>query len=109
MSTSNRIGLAGVAVFAVLVVVVAMWSGDQPDNPPSRAPAAGNEYVDEYGGADQVYADIASETDCGSLQETFDQAATNNDGAEPGTAEHRWTTGYMVAANERMEAIGCYE
>jgi hypothetical protein len=28
---------------------------------------------------------------------------------EPGTPQHKWSTGYMTAVNNRMEEIGCYE
>jgi hypothetical protein len=65
-------------------------------------------YVDEYGGSRAVYVEILAETDCAALQESFDQASRNNDAAEPGTAQHKQTTGYMKAADDRMRAQGCY-
>jgi len=62
----------------------------------------------EYGGKSGVYAQIAQERDCRALQTTFDRAAANNDRAQPGSAEHKWTLGYMKAADERMRSLGCY-
>jgi molybdenum-dependent DNA-binding transcriptional regulator ModE len=51
---------------------------------------AASEYLNEYG------------------QGEFDQAAANNDSAAPGTAQHKQTLGYMTAANDRLQAAGCY-
>lgn len=61
----------------------------------------------ECGGSPAVYESIRAETDCSALQETFDRAAGNNDRATPGTAEHRWTLGYMKAAEAQRQSIGC--
>lgn len=69
--------------------------------------AGGNNYQAEYGGSASVYARIAGLSDCAALQEEFDTAADNNDRAEPGTPQHRQTLGYMTAALDRMEAVGC--
>lgn len=84
----------------VLVLLLAACGG-------SKSPSADG-YVAEYGGSAAVYSDILSGTNCAALQVTFDQAAGNNDTAERGSAEATWTTGYMAAADERMQAIGCY-
>lgn len=65
-------------------------------------------YLDEYGGNIEVYNEIFSLTDCAALQEKFNIASDNNTRAEPGTAEFKWTLGYMTAADERMKFIGCY-
>jgi hypothetical protein len=74
---------------------------DTPTNP-------ADQYVDEYGGERSVYARIFGSTDCAFLQGQFDIAGDNNDRAEPGSDEHRWTLGYMTAADEQLEASGCY-
>lgn len=66
-------------------------------------------YRAEFGGQQSVYDRISVMSDCGRLQEEFDIAATNNDSAAPGSDEHRWTRGYMAAAGDRMETIGCYD
>jgi hypothetical protein len=83
----------------VLVLILLTACGSQND---------GN-YIDEYGGSSAVYQRIATETDCAALQAEFDQAAANNDAADPGTSQHRQTTGYMRAADDRMREVGCYE
>lgn len=62
----------------------------------------------QYGGSPDVYSSIAAETDCGRLQAAFDLADANNSRAEPGSEQHDWTTGYMVAINARMDEAGCY-
>lgn len=72
-----------------------------------RATPQQRTYIDEYGGSSQVYADIAAASSCGQLQTMFDTAAANNDRATPGTTEHKYTTGYMTAAVDRMKTLGC--
>lgn len=74
--------------------------------PPTISPA--QTYFDEYGGRIEVYNEILSLNDCVALQEKFNIASDNNTRAEPGTAEFKWTLGYMTAADERMKFIGCY-
>jgi len=107
MTTATKVVIA-----VVVLVVLVQWAGSiapQGSAPPRGETGTGaTGYLADYGGSAQVYADIAAETDCDALQATFDRAATNNDAAEPGTAQHRWTTGYMTAANDRMAAVGCY-
>lgn len=66
-------------------------------------------YFNEYGGSLEVYQNIFSLTDCTELQNQFDRAADNNEIEEPGTPAHKWTLGYMKAADERMKEIGCYK
>ncbi len=51
--------------------------------------------------------ETGSQPTCAELQATFDRAADNNERAESGSNEKRWTLGYMTAADERMKAIGC--
>lgn len=91
-------------VLFVALVAFAIYSQLGPRSPDSSRPASPT----EYGGNPAVYSEIRSETDCDRLQEMFDIAAANNDRATPGTSEHRYTLGYMQAANDRMSAIGCY-
>ncbi|HAE59373.1 MAG TPA: hypothetical protein DCG54_07665 [Anaerolineae bacterium] len=68
-----------------------------------------DEYLKEYGGSPEVYAELLTSNDCNALQESFDQAYLNNQRHEPGTNGAMWTSGYMTAAHQRMEEIGCYE
>lgn len=63
---------------------------------------------DSRSGSATVYAEIAASTDCGWLQASFDRAAVNNDSAAWGSDEAKWTADYMSAANDRMQALGCY-
>ena len=74
----------------------------------SSAPKTVDDYVREYGGNPDIYNRILSLTDCTLLQEEFDIASENNQGAVAGTAEHKETTGYMVAADARMKELDCY-
>lgn len=90
---------------AVLILAIALTACGGADTGERTAA----DWVEEYGGVETVYSEIASERDCDALQETFDRAADNNDGAEPGTAEHQWTLGYMTASDERMQEVGCYD
>lgn len=97
-----------VIIVVIVLVAIALSTGGGGSGSGS-GPEREENYIDDYGGAAQVYADIAAERDCVALQLTFDRAALNNDGAEAGSAEALWTTGYMTAANDRMETLGCYE
>lgn len=63
---------------------------------------------DNRPGSPAVYDRIAATTDCAELQAMFDRAADNHDTAQPGSAETEWTLGYMEAADDRMESVGCY-
>ena len=64
-------------------------------------------YMDEYGGSRTVYERIEDQTDCASLEAEFDATAANNEVLDPGTDEYRYTSGYMAAAEERMDELGC--
>lgn len=59
-------------------------------------------------GSPAVYAEISASSDCAWLQTSFDQASENNDRAPAGSSAFDWSLGYMRAADERMEAVGCY-
>jgi len=69
----------------------------------SSAPASSG-YQAEYGGEASVYSRIAASTSCSQLQTDFDNAANNFD-RDGG----RWSIGYMEAAEDRKQAIGCYD
>jgi len=90
--------------FALIIIAVAILACS------SATPKlfTANDYMEEYGGNPNVYADILSMNDCANLQIQFDLADKNNEREEPGTPARRWTLGYMTAANNRMEEIGCY-
>ena len=90
-------------ILVILAIAMAVAGGGR-----GAATASGpGAYVEEYGGSINVYTQISTMTDCDELQDQFDQAAANNDAADPGTDEHRWTLGYMQASLARMEAVGC--
>lgn len=74
--------------------------------PPTVSPA--QTYFEQYGGNINVYIEIFQLTDCSLLQEKFDIAAGNNATSPAGSAENKWTLGYMVASDERMKSLGCY-
>jgi predicted NBD/HSP70 family sugar kinase len=71
-------------------------------------PNTTEEYVQEYGGNADVYDRILLNNDCSALQAEFEIAFENSQMREPGTSQHKWSTGYMAAVNNRMEEIGCY-
>lgn len=79
----------------------------QPAQPP-QTDKTPEEYLAEYGGRLEIYQNILSLTDCALLQEQFDQASANNARETPGTPQFQWTLGYMRAADERMQNLGCY-
>ena len=64
-------------------------------------------YMNEYGGNPDIYQRILSISYCAALQTEFDLAVANNERLTPGTPEHKWSTGYMTAAKDRMKEIGC--
>ena len=72
-------------------------------------PQTAADFAEEYGGNLDVYAQILSSNDCAYLQEMFDNAYTTNQESAPGTVHHKRSTGFMTAANKRMEDIGCYK
>jgi hypothetical protein len=67
------------------------------------------EYVIVFGGAAEVYARIAGLTDCQLLHREFEAALRHNLLAKADSAEYRRSLGYMQAADDRMEAVGCYD
>ena len=81
-------------------------SGGGSQSPPVTTAAQG--YQNRHGGEILVYNRILGMTDCNALQAQFDIAGDNNDLAEPGTAAHKRTLGYMTAADDTMEKRGCY-
>jgi hypothetical protein len=64
-------------------------------------------YLDEYGGSRDTYERIADMSDCASVQAEYDAAAANNEVLDPSTDEYRWTSGYMAAAEDRLEDLEC--
>jgi hypothetical protein len=65
------------------------------------------DYLAEFGGSRAIYERIAAMTDCASLQAEYDAAAANNAVLDPSTDEYRWTSGYIAAAQDRMDELGC--
>ncbi|HVM30762.1 MAG TPA: hypothetical protein VM305_08370 [Candidatus Limnocylindrales bacterium] len=107
-SRRRKVMIAAAVAIVVLVALMVAIPRDRGGAPgqTERSPAAN--YVEQYGGSQAVYDRIAATSDCGELQASFDRAAADNDRADAGTPEHRWTLGYMTAADERMKAVGCY-
>lgn len=63
---------------------------------------------DSQPGNKAVYDRIASTTDCDQLQQEFDAASSNHDRAASGSEQAEAATGYMKAADERMQELACY-
>ena len=110
----NRRVLAVIAVLVLALIVTTLMNGSDDAGSVTvttrgTAQATGpNLYLQEYGGSEAVYRRILGSSDCEYLQGQFDQAAENNDREEPGTPLFRVTLGYMRAADDRMDAAGCY-
>ncbi len=107
--------LTAVIIFVLLAAAVNFVSDCGSPGPrdrsteTARATEDASSYVARYGGSIDVYRRIMTMTDCSALQSTFDRAASNNDRTVAGSAEAKWTTGYMSAADDRMRAVGCYD
>lgn len=97
----NRKSLLFLLILAIFSSLISSCETNRPSNP--------DEYVAEYGGNRDVYAQILSMTDCAKLQEQFDLASQNNLRETPGTPAFKWTTGYMAAADNTMKEVGCYK
>lgn len=69
--------------------------------------AQADQYVRTYGGEPLAYLAILTETDCQTLQVTFDQAAENQRNSEVTSRDYQIATGYMVAADQRMTSLDC--
>lgn len=108
MREGRRRDVMAAVLIGVLSVLIGSACSPAPTNDQGDDGGGGNGYYDTYGGSQAVYDRIAALTDCDALQHEFDVAAANNDAAEPGTSQHRQTTGYMAAADDRMRAVGCY-
>ncbi|MDL1909738.1 hypothetical protein FBQ81_03445 [Chloroflexi bacterium CFX6] len=89
---------------SIITPLPALLTPTQPA-PVAKSPEA---YLAEYGGNLETYQTILSLTDCVLLQEKFDQASANNTRETPGAPQFQWTLGYMLAADERMQSLGCY-
>ncbi len=72
-------------------------------------PETASDFAKEYGGSEEVYAQILASSDCDYLQGQFDNAYDTNLASEPGTVHHKRSTGFMVASDMRMEKTGCYK
>jgi hypothetical protein len=107
VSTSNKIGLAFVGVLAVLLAAVLIIGTGESNGgwSPRPIPTPVN---------DSTMQAINASTDCTELQGIFDEAAAVHDEVSDGDAPNkvetmRRMTGYMNAASERMNDLGCYE
>jgi hypothetical protein len=75
---------AAAMAVALVLAVTACGGDDDSGGGDGSSDKPGNPEVDDR---------IAAETDCTALQSEFDQAAANNDRAEPGTNQFDWTLG----------------
>ena len=96
--------LTSFALFLIIIIFSLLIVGCG-----TKQPSTPDGYVAEYGGNRDVYTLILSITDCAKLQEQFDLASQNNSRETPGTPAFKWTTGYMVAADNTMKEVGCYK
>jgi hypothetical protein len=66
--------------------------------------------IDKRPGSPQVYADIAADSDCTTLQESFDraEATSKRPGGPAGATWSQIGVAYMKAADDRMSTVGCY-
>jgi hypothetical protein len=85
-----------------LLFIVIAFAFFQPE------PKTVDDFMQKYGGNPTVYSEILSSIDCAALQNYFDTAYSNNQTEAPGTQQHKWSLGYMAAANKRMKEINCY-
>jgi tetratricopeptide (TPR) repeat protein len=104
-ATNQKNALIGCLALSLVCVVLFFVFGGFG----SKEPSTPTEYLKEYGGQQAVYEELLSLNDCMLLQEKFDIAAENNEWETPGTVQHKWTLGYMTAADQRMEEVGCYK
>lgn len=95
----KRLLIFGFAAIASIMVISAAGSSSGAEDTTTRP------------GSETVYAEIAAETSCSNLQAAFDRAEANGKAARArgNLALAKVTTSYMVAADTRMQAIGCHE
>jgi hypothetical protein len=96
--------LLALGLLGVIVIVGAIGSIGNDKSHGSNTASA-----DDRPGAATVYREIATTYDCPRLQEMFDTASANNDREEPLSYLFEATLGYMDAADDRMDALGCYD
>ena len=66
--------------------------------------------ADKRPGSPQVYADIAADSDCTTLQGSFDraEATSKRPGGPTGSTWSEIGIAYMKAADDRMSKVDCY-
>jgi hypothetical protein len=98
----------GIGAFLVAIVVVTNRPSSTSTTFATLPDLVGNE--DPGTGSDQVIDRIEATSDCNALQREFDTASRNHDiQSENGNLElMKLTTRYMVAADRRMQKLGCY-
>lgn len=76
----------------------------------TTAEAETEDGAEEYpSGNPEVYRRIGGMTDCAALQAEFDQADENRGNQPAGSEQAEWSTNYMMAADDRMREVGCYD
>lgn len=95
----------GAFVVLAIVAILVLASCGNSDEPEKTV----EYYMDEYNGTLEVYEEILSTTNCNTLQEKYAIAVENNERQTPGTSLYKVTLGYMVATDDQMQKIGCYE
>lgn len=71
--------------------------------------AVGTEAEPERLGSPAAHERIAGLSDCGELQDEFDVANANFDGAAAGSDAASVAISFMEHADERLIELGCYE
>ncbi len=109
MSNAKRgvvvVTLVSVGVFAASIALFgSIWTQGTPSSPTVPLDHIA-EWVAEYGGVEHQYKRILNMTNCHQLQAELDTFAEAHDGELPGTALHKATLGYMMAAPVRVGAL----
>jgi uncharacterized membrane protein len=99
LATTIVIGF--ICILAICVFAFTFSVLDEPNTP--------EEFAKEYDGSVDAYREILTSNDCAFLQEKFDTAYETTQLSDPGTIHHKRATGFMTAADQRMEEIGCYD
>jgi hypothetical protein len=100
-----KLGLIASVLFIACVVFIAAMSNNPSQASPSDLAAAASNTGRP--GSAVVYDQIARMSSCVQLQREFDVASENAMNTA-GAKESIWATGYMNAAYERMQEVGCF-
>lgn len=105
MKKNKTLFTTGLILISICIICGAISLGIQASEKTSAKTV--DQYMQEYGGNPDVYAEILALTDCATLQQHFDTAENNLQA--PGTPQRKWGMGYMKASDDRMRDVGCYK